>query len=88
MSELPFPPIRLKKPRNASPSFPSEIRSVQAAIRFINSHVGSETRKDNLHWGAAISALNAVATGGSYAHARAAMLEALTSEGWVADTGL
>jgi hypothetical protein len=82
---LPFKPIKLKTPRGASRPFPREIRSISAAKDFVKSYVETDPEKRaQLHWTLAISALDAVATGGSYAHARRAMHEALATEGWLA----
>ncbi len=79
------PPIRLKTPPGVSPPFPSRISSVKAAIEFVNSHV-EPARRSEFYWKVAIIALDAVANGrGSFVHARAAMHNALTTEGWLAD---
>jgi hypothetical protein len=78
MDESPFELIKVKRP------VPSDIRSVQAAIKFVKLHV-SEAKQKELHWSMAISALDAAAGGGSFAHARAAMHHALATEGWLTD---
>jgi len=79
---LPFRPIKLRTPSGASRQFPPEIRSVSAAMAFIDAHV-APAKQNEMHWRLARDALlNAVATGGSYAHARQAMHHALATEGW------
>jgi len=81
MSDLPFEPIKLK----ASAGGPPYLRSIQAARNFVTVHVDSEKCKE-LHWIAAISALDTVINGnGSFAHARLAMHNALATEGWLAE---
>jgi hypothetical protein len=58
----PFMPIKLKKaPPGLAPRFPSEIRTAQAAIKFVNS-LDPKTRA-KLHWKLAASALAALDTG-------------------------
>jgi hypothetical protein len=59
----PFMPIKLKKaPLGLARTFPSEIRTAQAAIKFVNS-LDPKTRA-KLHWKlAAASALAALDTG-------------------------
>jgi hypothetical protein len=57
--ELPFEPIKLKSPPGASPPFPSEIRSIQAAKDFVIAHV-DVPKRDALRWRLAIAALNGV----------------------------
>ena len=84
----PFMSIKLK---NASPSlartFPSEIRTAQAAIKFVNS-LDPKTRA-KLHWKLAASALAALDTGairqGAYNRANKAIRNALAAECWLAD---
>jgi len=83
----PFMSIKLK---NASPSlartFPSEIRTAQAAIKFVNS-LDPRTRAKLLKLAA--SALAALDTGairqGAYDRANKAVRNALTTEGWLAE---
>jgi hypothetical protein len=84
----PFMPIKLKKaPPGLAPRFPSEIRTVQAAIKFVNS-LDPKTRA-KLHWRLAASALAALDTGairqGAYDRANKAMRNALATECWLAD---
>ena len=72
----PFMPIKLKKaPAGLAPTFPSEIRTAQAAIKFVNS-LDPKTRA-KLHWKRAASALAALDTGairqGAYDRANKAM---------------
>ena len=58
----PFMPIKLKKaPPGLAPRFPSEIRTAQAAIKFVNS-LDPKTRA-KLHWKLAASALAALDIG-------------------------
>ena len=60
----PFMPIKLKKaPPGLARTFPSEIRTAQAAIKFVNS-LDPKTRA-KLHWRLAASALTALDTGAS-----------------------
>jgi hypothetical protein len=84
----PFIPIKLKKaPAGLAPTFPSEIRTAQAAIKFVNS-LDPKTRA-KLHWKLAASALAALDTGairqGAYDRANKAMRNALAAECWLAD---
>ena len=84
----PFKPIKLKRPpAGLARTFPSEIRTVQAAIKFVNS-LDSKTRA-KLHWKLAASALAALDTGtirqGAYNRANKAMRNALATECWLAD---
>jgi hypothetical protein len=84
----PFMPIKLKKaPPGLAPTYPSEIRTAQAAIKFVNS-LDPKTRA-TLHWKLAASALAALDTGairqGAYDRANKAMRNALTTEGWLAE---
>ena len=84
----PFMPIKLKKaPAGLAPTFPSEIRTAQAAIKFVNS-LDPKTRA-KLHWKLAASALAALDTGairqGAYDRANKAMRNALATECWLAD---
>jgi hypothetical protein len=61
-----------------------ELRSLGSAIDYI-SHYVSNKRRAELHWLVAIAALNnARAAGVGFSHARAALVEALASEGWLA----
>jgi hypothetical protein len=81
-------PIKLKKaPPGLAPRFPSEIRTAQAAIKFVNS-LDPKTRA-KLHWRLAASALAALDTGairqGAYDRANKAMRNALAAECWLAD---
>jgi hypothetical protein len=84
----PFMPIKLKKaPPGLAPTFPSEIRTAQAAIKFVNS-LDPKTRA-KLHWRLAASALAALDTGairqGAYDRANKAMRNALATECWLAE---
>ena len=84
----PFMPIKLKKaPPGLAPRFPSEIRTAQAAIKFVNS-LDPKTRA-KLHWRLAASALAVLDTGairqGAYDRANKAMRNALATECWLAD---
>ena len=88
MTELPFKTIRLKKkPAGPAQIFPSEIRTVQAAIAFVKS-LEPKTRA-KLHWKLAASALAALNIGpirdGTYDRANRAMRHALAAERWLAD---
>jgi hypothetical protein len=72
----PFMPIKLKKaPPKLARTFPSEIRTAQAAIKFVNSLDPKTLAK--LHWKLAASALAALDTGairqGDYDRANKAM---------------
>jgi hypothetical protein len=68
-------------------TFPSEIRTVQAAIAFVKSL--NPERRAKLHWKLAASALAALDTGpigrGAYERANRAMRHALATERWLAD---
>ena len=84
----PFMAIKLKKaPPGLARTFPSEIRTAQAAIKFVNS-LDPRTRA-KLHWKLAASALAALDTGairqGAYDRANKAVRNALTTEGWLAE---
>src|SRR5215469_4003112 len=84
----PFMPIKLKKaPADLARTFPSEIRTAQAAIKFVNS-LDPKTRA-KLHWKLAASALAAFDSGavrqGAYDRANLAMRNALAQEGWLAE---
>ena len=84
----PFMPINLKKgPPDLARTFPPEIRTAQAAIKFVNS-LDPKTRA-KLHWTLAASALTALDTGairqGAYDRANKAMRNALATERWLAD---
>src|SRR6201981_586005 len=75
----PFMPIKLKKaPPGLARTFPSEIKTAQAAIKFVNS-LDPKTRA-KLHWRLAASALAALDTGairqGAYDRANKAMRNA------------
>ena len=88
MTELPFKTIRLKKkPAGPAQTFPSEIRTVQAAIAFVKS-LEPKTRA-KLHWKLAASALAALDTGairqGAYDRANKAIRNALATECWLAE---
>ena len=79
----PFMPIKLKKaPPGLARTFPSEIRTAQAAIKFVNS-LDPKTRA-KLHWRLAASALTALDTGairqGAYDRANKEMRNALAIE--------
>jgi hypothetical protein len=83
----PFMPIKLKAPVGLARTFPSEIRTAQAAIKFVNS-LDAKTRA-KLHWKLAASALTALDTGairqGAYDRANKVVRNALTTEGWLAE---
>ena len=84
----PFMPIKLKKALpGLARTFPSEITTAQAAIKFVNS-LDPKTRA-KLHWKLAASALAALDTGairqGAYDRANKAMRNALAIECWLAD---
>ena len=76
-----------ESPAGLAPTFPSEIKTVQAAIAFVKS-LEPKTRA-KLHWKLAASALAALDTGpireGTYDRANKAMRRALASERWLAD---
>jgi len=87
--------LRMGRPRSLFVStqpglawtFPSEIRTAQTAIKFVNS-LDPRTRA-KLHWKLAASALAALDTGairqGAYDRANKAVRNALTTEGWLAE---
>jgi hypothetical protein len=84
----PFKTIKLKKkPAGRAQTFPSEIRTVQAAIAFVKSLEPKTQAK--LHWRLAALALAALDTGpipeGTYDRANRAMRHALAAERWLAD---
>ena len=86
MTERPFKTIKLKKkPAGPVQTFPSEIRTVQAAIAFMKS-LEPKTRA-KLHWRLAASALAALDTApireGTYDRANKAMRHALAAERWL-----
>jgi hypothetical protein len=88
VTERPFKTIKLKKKLAGSALiFPSEIRTVQAAIAFVKS-LEPKTRA-KLHWRLAQSALAALDTRpvgqGTYDRANRAMRHALDAERWLAD---
>jgi hypothetical protein len=88
VSGRPFKTIKLKKkPAGAALTFPSEIRTVQAATAFVKS-LEPKTRA-KLHWRLAQSALAALDTGpvgqGTYDRANRAVRHALAAERWLAD---
>jgi hypothetical protein len=83
-----FKMIKLKKtPAGSARTFPSEIRTVQAAIAFVKSL--NPERRAKLHWKLAASALATLDTGpigrGAYERANRAMRHALATERWLAD---
>ena len=80
--EMPFEPIKLNSPPGASPPFPSEIRSIQAAKDFVIAHV-DVPKRDALRWRLAIAALNGGP--GSYTNVQLVLRNALDEEGWLAD---
>ena len=80
MTQGPFKTIKLK---NAPTSSPSEIRTAQAAIKFVDS-LAPETQA-KMHWALATAALRALARRGTYDDANRAMRNALAQEGWLAD---
>jgi len=84
----PFMPIKLKNaPPGLARTFPSEIKTAQAAIKFVNS-LDPKTRA-KLHWKLAASALAALDTGairqGAYDRANKEMRNALAIECWLAN---
>jgi len=87
MPERRFKVIKLKKPAGPAPTFPSEIRTIQAAIAFMKS-LEPKTRA-KLHWRLAASALAALDTGpireGTYDRANKAMRHALAAERWLSN---
>ena len=80
MTQGPFKTIKLK---NVPASSPSEIRTAQAAIKFVDS-LAPETQA-KMHWALAAAALRALARRGTYDDANRAMRNALAQEGWLAD---
>jgi hypothetical protein len=87
VTERPFKMIKLKKkPASPAQTFPSEIRTVQAAIAFVKA-LEPKTRA-KLHWRLAASAPAALDTGrirpGTYDRANKAMRQALAAERWLA----
>jgi hypothetical protein len=80
--ELPFAPIKLKSPPDASPPFPSEIRSIQDAKDFVNTYV-DVPKRNTLRWRLTIAALNG--DPGSYTNVQLVLRNALDEEGWLAD---
>jgi len=83
-----FKTIKLKKtPAGRAQTFPSEIKTVQAAIAFVKSLEPKMRAK--LHWKLAASALAALDTGpireGTYDRANKALRRALAFERWLAD---
>jgi hypothetical protein len=89
VTERPFKTIRLKKkPADPAQTFPSEIRTVQAASAFVKP-LEPKTRA-KLHWRLAASALAALDTRpireGTYDRANKAMSQALAAERWLADS--
>ena len=80
--ELPFEPIKLKYLPDASPPFPSEIRSIQAAKDFVDAYIDAPKR-NTLRWHVAIGALNGGE--GSHANAQLVIRNALDEEGWLDD---
>jgi hypothetical protein len=88
VTERSFKTIELKKePAGPALTFPSEIKTVQAAIAFLKS-LEPKTRA-KLHWRLVASALAALDTElireGSYDRANKAMRHALAAESWLAD---
>jgi hypothetical protein len=87
VTEGPFKTIKLKEmPAGPAQTFPSEIRTVHAAIAFVKS-LEPKTRA-KLHWKLAASALAALETGhigeGTYDRANRTMRRALAAERWLA----
>jgi hypothetical protein len=80
VTQGPFKTIKLKNPPAGAPF---EIRTAQAAIRFVDS-LDPEIRA-KIHWALAAAALGALARRGTYDHANRAMRNALVQEGWLAD---
>jgi hypothetical protein len=77
-----FKLIKLKSPRGASPPFPPEIRSIQAAKNFVSAYIHAPKRS-TLRWRLAIGALNGGE--GSYLNAQLVLRNALDEEGWLDD---
>lgn len=89
MTEPPFKTIKLKnKPVGWAQTFPSDIRTVQAASALLRT-LKPKTRA-KLHWRLAASALAALDTGpireGAYDRANKAMRQALAAERWLAES--
>ncbi|HWZ08044.1 MAG TPA: hypothetical protein VNY53_14150 [Bradyrhizobium sp.] len=76
-----FEPIKLSQRKPLHFPF-DELRSHQSACTFVEKCVPDD-QKEQLHWQHATNSLDAVRTGGSMAHARKALLEALISDGYV-----
>jgi hypothetical protein len=82
---LPFKPIRLNRLAPGSNGGSRQLGSLQAAVAYVNEHVPNSKRSE-FSWLVAITALNHTArTGEQFDHARAALAEALRSEGWMGD---
>ena len=89
MTGRPFKTIKLKKkPAGPAQTFPSDIRTVQAAGAFVKS-LEPKTRA-KLHWRLAASALAELDAGpireGAYDRANKAMRQALAAERWLAES--
>jgi len=88
VTECSFKTIKLKKgPAGPALTFPSEIKTVQAAIALLKSLEPKIRAK--LHWRLAASALAALDTRpireGTYDRANKAMRHALAAERWLSD---
>jgi hypothetical protein len=75
---LAFQPIKLKSPPGISPSFPSEISSLEAAKDFVNAHLDA-SKRDVLRWHLVIGALNGGE--GSFTNVQLVLRNALDEEG-------
>ncbi|WP_342725450.1 hypothetical protein AAFG07_42480 [Bradyrhizobium sp. B097] len=81
----PFPIIRLNRLAPGSNGGFRQLGSLQAAVSYVNDHVPNDKRSE-FWWLVAINALNFSArTGERFDHARAALAEALRTEGWMGD---
>jgi hypothetical protein len=80
---LPFKTIRLNRIAPGSNGGFRQLSSLQAAVAYVNDHVPNDKRSE-LWWLVAINALNFSArTGERFDFARAALAEALRTEGWM-----
>ena len=80
----PFKTIRLNRLAPGSQGGSLQLNSLQSAIAYVNANVPNKQRSE-FWWLVAIAALNNAATSGQFGHARAALAEALRTEGWFGD---
>jgi len=81
----PFEAIALNESAPGAGRAVHELRSVQSALAYVLAYVSIERQSKALCWPVAIAALKgANDTGRGFSHARAALLEALENERWVA----